>query len=115
MSQATQRELFLEGITEADRDTLRAWLAPRGWQTRAQLIRGLGWSERKVRMVAETMGVGIVRGQKGFKLTELLGEADFQTSVNAAAIRIAQGKKDFHYGLKLLRRLHEKFPAMFHK
>lgn len=61
------------GITEADQSNLRAALISSGtWMTRAQLCNLLGWPDRKVREVAETLGVEVVRGQLGFKLTTLI-------------------------------------------
>lgn len=112
MPLSSQLELLAEGVTDADIATLRARLAARGWQTRKQLVEGLGWSERKVRAVAELLGDDIVRGQRGFKLTEHLTAEDFPAGVEAARIAMAQGKKQFHYGLRLLRRLHQQLPTL---
>ncbi|KAF0176481.1 MAG: hypothetical protein FD161_3020 [Limisphaerales bacterium] len=106
----SQPELFSEGVTEADVAELRAWLLTHGWQTRRQLAEGLGWSERKIREVAEGMGADIVRcGMKdrGFKLTEQLTREDLEAAKQAADAAISQAKKQEAYGLALLRRIHQ--------
>lgn len=103
----SQPELFVEGITEAEVAELRAWLLTHGWQTRRQLAEGLGWSERKIREVAEGMGADIVRGQHGFKLTEQLGREDLEPAKQAADAALSQAKKQEAYGLALLRRIHQ--------
>lgn len=100
-------ELFSEGITEAEVAELRAWLLTHGWQTRRQLAEGLGWSERKIREVAEGMGADIVRCQHGFKLTEQLTREDLESAKQAADAALSQAKKQEAYGLALLRRIHQ--------
>ena len=40
-------------------EELRALLAVRGWQTRSQISRDTGWSERKIRDVCESMGAEV--------------------------------------------------------
>lgn len=108
----SQLEFLREGVTDADIAALRARLVAQGWQTRKQLVHALGWCERKVRAVAELMGGDIVRGQKGFKLTERLTPEDCPIALEAARIRIAQSKKDLEYGMGLLTRLHQQFPNL---
>jgi hypothetical protein len=113
MTAACQLEFLPPGIADdADGETLRAWLATHGWQTRRQLGDGLGWSERKIRDVAELMGADIVRGQKGFKLTETLLPEDFPSAVQAAKAHMSQARINFRYGAKLLRRLHQKLSQL---
>lgn len=102
-----QPQLFPEGVSEAEVAELRAWLLTHGWQTRRQLAEGLGWSERKIREMAESMGADIVRGQHGFKLTEQLTREDLEAAKQAADAAISQAKKQEAYGLALLRRLHQ--------
>lgn len=98
--------MFAEGVTDAEVATLRAWLLAHGWQTRKQLVEGLGWTERKIREVAEAMGADIVRGQPGFKLTESLTRADLEAAKQAADAALSQAHKQEAYGRALLRRIH---------
>lgn len=101
-----QLELLREGVTDADIASLRARLAVHGWQTRKQLVKALGWSERKIRDVAELMGTEVVRGQQGFKLTEHIGRDDFPDAIQAADAAISQAKRMMRYGFGLKKRLH---------
>ena len=103
----TQLSIFPEGVSDADLNALRAWLLARGWQTRRQLVEGLGWPERKIREVAEMMGADIVRGQHGFKLTEQLTRDDLADAKQAADAAISQAHKQETYGVALLRRIHQ--------
>lgn len=102
----TQTTFNLEA-TPGDVETLRAWLSTHGWQTRRDLVAGLGWTERKVRIVAELMGANIVRGQAGFKLTTQLTREDLGSAVQAADAALSQGKRMIRYGLALKRKLHQ--------
>ena len=58
-----------DGITEADQADLRAQIMIRDWQTREEIARALGWSVRKVRAVAQSIGGQVIRCQAGYKLT----------------------------------------------
>jgi hypothetical protein len=102
--------LFRPGVTPDDVSRLRHWLTsvPRDWQTRRQLTVFLGWSERKLRDVAESMGSEIVRGQRGFKLTADLERDDLSSAAQAADAALSQGKRMIRYGLALKRKLHSK-------
>jgi hypothetical protein len=104
---AAQLEFLHEGVTDAEIGALRARLATHGWQTRKQLVEALGWSERKIRDVAELMGSEIVRGQNGFKLTDQIGRDDLPAAVQAYQAAISQGKRMMRYGFQLKKRLHE--------
>ena len=105
----TQPEFtFLPGVTADDVETLRDFLAPRGWQTRRQITFALDWSERKIRRVAESMGSDIVRGQCGFKLVDVLEREDFSDAIQAADAAISQGKGLIRYGFALKNKLHKK-------
>lgn len=106
MPASSQLEIFREGVTDADVAQLRSWLAMHGWQTRKQLVEGLGWSERKIRDVAELMGSAIVRSQSGFKLTEQITRDDLPSALQAAQAAISQGKRMIRYGFKLKKQLH---------
>jgi hypothetical protein len=58
-------------ISDAERGEFRYRLIMTNtWQTRAQLCAALGWPDRKVRAVAESLGADVVRCQHGFKLLE---------------------------------------------
>lgn len=105
----TQPELnFRPGVTELDVRRLESFLALFGWQTRKQLADAFGWSERKIRDVAESMGSAIVRGQRGFKLTQDLTRDDLGHAAQAADAALSQGKRMIRYGLALRRKLHTK-------
>lgn len=104
----TQTELnFRPGVTSDDVETLRDFLAPRGWQTRRQITFALDWNERKIRDVAESLGADVVRGQLGFKLAATLQREDLSVAAQAADAAISQGKRMIRYGLKLKQRLHQ--------
>jgi hypothetical protein len=93
-------------IPSEQREQLRAHLEIMGWQTRKQLCLALGWSERQVRDVAESMGADIVRGQSGFKLTSQITRDDLPQALQSADAFVSQGTKMIHYALKLKSRLH---------
>ena len=104
----TQPDLFQAPVNSDDQAVLRTHLYTFGWQTRKQLCRVLGWSERKVRLVAESMGTDIVRGQSGFKLTKQFcrESPDLPAAIQAADAAISQGKNQIRYGLGLKRWIH---------
>lgn len=104
----TQPELnfYRPGVTECDTYQLGTHLRLCGWQTRRQLSDSLGWSERKIRDVAESMGSAVVRGQRGFKLTAELERDDLSAAAQAADAALSQGKRMIRYGLALKRQLH---------
>lgn len=104
----TQTQLDLNRPTDAEVETLRAWLAAHGWQTRRELAAGLNWGERKIRQVAEAMGAEIVRGQQGFKLTDSLQRDDLAAAVQAADAAISQGKGMIAYGFRLRKLIHQR-------
>lgn len=106
LSVTSQPQLFPEGITEVEVAELRAWLLTHGWQTRRQLMEGLGWSERKIREVAEGMGADVVRCQSGFKLMETLTREELGLAVQARDAFRSQGRKNLRYSLQLGRRIH---------
>ncbi len=97
---------FRPGVTGDEVARLTAHLRAEGWQTRHDLAASLGWSERKIRDVAESMGSAIVRGQRGFKLTADLGRDDLSAAAQAADAALSQGKRMIRYGIALKRKLH---------
>jgi hypothetical protein len=105
----TQPEFtFRPGVTGDDVDRLTAHLCfARGWQTRQQIGDALGWNERKIRDVAESMGSKIVRGQKGFHLTASVPREELGLVVQAADAFISQGKRMIRYGIALKNWLHK--------
>jgi hypothetical protein len=103
----SQAELFTGGISDADAITLRGWLLAHGWATRRQIAEHLGWAERKVPAVAELLGSDIVRGQRGFKLTEKVTREDLPAVKQAVDAGLSQGKKQIRYALALKRKLHQ--------
>ena len=94
------------GITESDQADLRACLMSHGWRTRRELCEHLGWEERKVRDVAETLGAEIVRCQLGFKLTANIDRDDLPAVHQAISAFHSQAAKMEHYANALRRRLH---------
>ena len=104
--QAAQLDLISGGVSDADTMTLRAWLATRGWQTRAQISAGLGWHIRKISIVADLLGTDILRSQLGFKLTDQLTVPDLAVALESAEHFISRGKDEIRHGLALKKRLH---------
>ena len=104
---ANQIEYFTGGVSDADVNTLRSWLASRGWQTRQQINQGLGWPIRKIPAVADLLGTDIIRGQRGFKLTEQLTAEDMPFALQSAEHFISRCKNEIRHGLALKKRLHE--------
>lgn len=103
---SSQLEMFTGGVSDADVSTLRAWLAVRGWQTRAQIAAGTGWHIRKISVVADLLGTDIIRGQLGFKLTEQLTSDDLPVAMESAEHFISRGKDEIRHGIALKKRLH---------
>ena len=95
---------FIPPNTDAEK--LRAHLHCYGWRTRAQICEALGWSERQVRSVAESLGADVVRSQSGFKLTEALTREDLPAAQQAADAYLSQGKRMIRYSIALRRHLH---------
>ena len=104
---SAQLEMFTGGVSDVDVSTLRAWLAVRGWQTRAQIAAGLGWHIRKISVVADLLGTDIIRGQHGFKLTDQLTTDDLPFALESAEHFISRGKDEIRHGIALKKRLHE--------
>lgn len=102
----TQPDLPINSITPEDGRLLRTWLGEHGWQTRRQIAAGLGWRERKIRCVAESLGAEVVRGQRGFALTQQVRREDLSDAIQAADAALSQGKSMIRYGLALKRKLH---------
>lgn len=107
----TQPDFFDGRITPAEIEKLRAHLDRYGWQTRKQLSAVLGWSDRKVREVAEQLGAEVVRGHTGFHLTATLTTADMEHAYQAAHAALSQSRKMAHYGETLRYRLDLLKPA----
>jgi hypothetical protein len=95
-------------VTDRDKAALRDYLDTRGWSTRKEVAIALGWSERKVPDVAETLGAEIVRGQRGFNLVKKIGRDDLPAALQAADAFLSQGKKMIRYAMALRRKLHER-------
>lgn len=91
---------------ELDAAALRHLLAAGDWITRDDAARALAWDTRRVRAAAEMLGADIVRGQRGFKLTQHLTRDDLAAAQQAADAAISQAKKQEAYGIALLRKLH---------
>lgn len=109
----TQQDLFAQvpnslpnGVTEADQANLRGHLMSHGWQTRKELCQALGWDDRKVRDVAETLGTEIVRCQMGFKLLDQCNREDLAAVKQCIDAFESQAKKMAEYASGLRRRLH---------
>jgi hypothetical protein len=101
-----QVALFREEVSDTDMATLRSHLLTHGWQTRRQLSEALGWSERKIRDVAELCGAEVVRCQQGFKLFDQLTREELGAAQQAADAALSQSNKQRAYALALLHKLH---------
>ena len=96
-----------DAALEADQCDLRAALLSAGtWQSRAELSKRLGWPERKIREVSETLGAEIVRCQLGFKLSDLITRDDLPDVKQAIDAFHSQARKMDFYANSLRRRLH---------
>jgi hypothetical protein len=104
---STQIEMFTGGVSDVDVSNLRAWLAVRDWQTRAEIATGLGWNIRKISAVADLLGTDIIRGQLGFKLTQQLTRDDMPFALGSAEQFISRGKDEIRHGIALKKRLHQ--------
>lgn len=109
----TQPDLFAEpaiaphdGITDAEQSNLRAQIMVRDWQTREEIARALGWTVRKVRAVAQSLGGQIIRGQAGYKLTAACGRDDVPMMLQAADAAGSQGRIQLGYELEIRRAIH---------
>ncbi|MEK9753271.1 MAG: hypothetical protein VW338_08685 [Rhodospirillaceae bacterium] len=99
----TDLPLFQPRAVDPQVDDFLALLAEFGHLTRAQFQGLRGWNDRTVRALAAEAGPKVVRGQKGFCLTQ---NANLDETREAAEASIAQGKKMIRYGLQLKRQLH---------
>ena len=106
-SELPQAELFTERAGPDDPDILRRLLSVNDWMTRRQIKFALGWSERRVRAVAEVMGKEVVRGQHGFKLANKITRGEVADVIQAADAAISQGKKMIQAGIAWRRFAHE--------
>lgn len=107
----TQPDLFQSTpadskATPAECSDFRAHLISAGtWQTRAQLCAVLGWTERKVRAVAEALGADVVRSQDGFKLLAQITPEEQPIVRQAIATFRGQAQKMEDYARSLAYRL----------
>jgi hypothetical protein len=76
------------------------------FRTRAQITEALGWTERHLRDVAESLGADIVRCQAGFKLTEDITRDELGIALQASDSFLSQGKRMIRYALSLRKKLH---------
>jgi hypothetical protein len=76
------------------------------FRTRAQITEALGWTERHLRDVAESLGSDIVRCQAGFKLTEDITREELGIALQASDSFLSQGKRMIRYALSLRKKLH---------
>src|ERR1035438_4724103 len=94
-------------INDADRNAFRYHLImASAWQTRAQLCAALGWPERKVRDVAESLGTEVVRCQSGFKLCDQITREDLPLVQQSIDAFHSQAAKMETYAHGLRKRLH---------
>jgi hypothetical protein len=95
------------GLTEADLANFRAHCMSAGtWQTRRQICAALGWDDRKVRQVAEAIGSQVVRGQEGYKLSELCTRDDLHLVKQSYDAFLSQASKMQAYALSIQKLLH---------
>jgi len=93
-------------ISESERADFRARLISTGsWQTRAQICAALGWPDRKVRAVAESLGAEVVRCQRGFKLLDQIPPEEEPLVREAIAVFHSQAQKMEEYSKSLTYRL----------
>ncbi len=96
----------ISGASEADKINLRSHLMSHGWQTRSECCAALSWDDRKLRAVAESLGVEVVRCQLGYKLTNSCTREDVSAALQACDAFESQAKKNLSYSTGLRRRLH---------
>jgi hypothetical protein len=108
----SQQDLFAavaecDPLLKEEIDQLRYQLTLEGgWLSREHLCARLTWSERKLRRVAEALGAEIIRGQPGFKLTELITRDDLPAVQQAIDHFESQGKKMITVALGWRKKLH---------
>jgi hypothetical protein len=92
--------------TDAERADFRSHLISAGrWLTRADLCAATGWSDRKVRAIAESLGSEVVRCQHGFKLLEQITKEEEPIVREAIATFRSQAAKMEDYSKSLAHRL----------
>jgi hypothetical protein len=95
-----------KGVTAVEQAELRAHLVSHGWQTRQAVTAALGWDERKLRAVAESLGADVVRCQLGYKLTMACDRNDVPYALQACDAFESQAKKNLAYAQSLRRKIH---------
>ncbi len=95
------------GVTETDQSEFRALLIARGWTTRKEVCEALGWDERKLRAVAQSLGGEVVRCQLGYKLTaHCASREDLGWVKQAADAAASQARWMRAYEIELRKFLH---------
>lgn len=56
-------------VDPADIDRLKAQLAGQGWQSCATISQATGWTDRKIRALANAAAGAVISGQRGYRLT----------------------------------------------
>ena len=95
-----------EGITESDQCDFRSRLMVKDWQSREEMAQALGWSVRKVRAVAQSLGGDVIRCQAGYKLTILCDRDDIPRMTQAADASGSQAAHMRAYELSVRRAIH---------
>lgn len=97
-----------DGVTPADQADLRAALIAAGglYLTRKELCQRLGWPDRKLRAVAQSLGGDIVRCQLGFKLRVACTRDDQPYIIQAADAAGSQARIQLAYELEMRRLAH---------
>lgn len=94
-------------LRSRQQENLRAHLGYyKTFRTRAQICESLGWTERQLRDVAESLGADIVRCQAGFKLTADIQREELGIALQASDSFLSQGKRMIRYALSLRKNLH---------
>ena len=85
MNTPSQQELFARrdrATSVSDIQLLSHWLLGRGWQKAAVIQRALGWTDRKIRAVANESRGEVISGQRGYRLAAEATRDELQHAAN---------------------------------
>lgn len=102
-----QLSLFDRRIRQADDDVaaLSSYLyGVRGWRTRAQIARAIGWNERRIRLAGENSRGKIIFGQRGLRHSHCASIEEIRA---CCATLFSQARRNTQRGIETMREYHK--------